>query len=88
MKARFVVLVAVFALSGCALFKGVLHTTTDIADALCQSWATDNKAELKLSPDEFCAIEENVKPFIDQILAAKRTAGGEVAEKVGLKNAK
>jgi hypothetical protein len=78
----------VLSLGGCALFKDVLHTTTDIADALCRAWATDNQAELKLSPEEFCAIVENVKPFIDQVEVAKKTAGGETAVKLGLKNAK
>lgn len=69
---------------GCAWFKGAVRTAADAAAVLCELWAQDNSAQLKLSPQDFCALAENLQPFIDAALAAKRDAGDTVGMRVGI----
>ena len=65
--------------SSCAFIKPAVRTIVDAARITCQLWATEQPNDmLALGPEDFCAVEENLRPFIDQLLAAKRTAGGEV----------
>ena len=78
-------LIVVLATGGsCAWFKGAVHTAADAARVLCELWAQDNESQLKLSPSDFCAVAENIQPFIDAALAAKRDAGGTVGARVGI----
>lgn len=78
------VVTVVTLLGGCAWFKGALHTAADAARVICELWAEDNKAALKLSPADFCAVAENIQPFLDATLAAKRDAGGVVGARAGV----
>lgn len=67
-------------LSGCAWWqskgKDIARTIVDVGGELCELFGQENEAELEgLSPAEFCAIADNVKPFIDAALSAQQTAG-------------
>ena len=73
-----------FLLVRCAAVKPVLRTVDDAASILCELFATEHKAELKLTPQEFCDVKENFQPFIDQVLAAQRAAGDQVGTRLGL----
>lgn len=79
------IVLLVILLSSCALFQKVLHTAEDAAEVLCQLWAKDQGPQLRLSPEDFCAIADNVRPFVDQALAAKQAAGVTVGARMGLK---
>jgi hypothetical protein len=79
-------LVLVLLLTGCSVFKKTLHTAADAARILCELWATDEGGQDKLgmTPADFCAIADNVRPFIDAALAAQRNAGSAVGARVGI----
>lgn len=64
---------------GCASWKAVGKTADDAAAILCNLYAVENEDALGLGPADFCAIKENLQPFIDQALAAKREAGFQLA---------
>lgn len=72
---------------GCAAFKKVARTVNDIATDLCWIAARENPDQLGgLLPKEWCAIKENIDPFIDQILQAKQAAEGKAGLKVDESN--
>ncbi len=85
-------LVIALGLGGCAFWnetaKPVLRTIFDFAHGLCLLSASEQDATSRdgLTPDQFCAIEANVRPFVEQVLRAKQaasakaglTSGGEV----------
>ena len=79
---------AIILISSCAWFKDAARTANDAARVVCELWATDNhvEARLKLTPADFCAVHDNLQPFLDAVLAAKQTAGAEVGDKHGLSN--
>ena len=58
----------------CGTLRDVGRTVNDIAHVACELFAVEHEAELGLSPAEWCAIHENVAPYIDSILAADRMA--------------
>lgn len=64
-----------FTVVACGTLKDIGRTVNDAATILCELVATDNKDQLDgLSPAEWCAIQKNIAPFIDEILSAKQSA--------------
>jgi hypothetical protein len=62
---------------GCSFLKDAGRTIHDAATILCRLFAEENQKELAgITPQQFCAAEENLRPFIDEALKAKQTAGG------------
>lgn len=66
--------------AGCAGFwQGVKDTGKTINDAagiLCNLFAADHPDDLAgMTPVEWCAVHDNLKPFIDEALAAQQVAG-------------
>ncbi len=76
-------MITIFALvlcfSGCAAVKPIARTVNDIAHEACELFATEQGDRLGMSPAEFCAIHENVKPWLDELLRVNRLA----AQRVG-----
>lgn len=62
----------------CAALKSTLRTIDDVATDLCMIVATeqDPKDLQGMSPSQWCAIHDNLKPFIDAALSAKADAAG------------
>lgn len=72
----FLVFGFVMAQIGCAAWKPVARTVTDLASVVCEGLAAENQEQLQgLSPADWCAIQRNLDPFIDAVLAAKQKAG-------------
>lgn len=61
----------------CASWKPVARTADGIAETLCAQFFSEQKPGLTLeeAADQFCATHEDLKPWIDQVLAAKASAG-------------
>ena len=63
----------IFALVGCGFLKTVAKTADNIADDHCQMYAANHAEELaSLTPEEWCGIRDNVKPFLDILLASQQ----------------
>lgn len=84
LKIFVVLLVGVAAITtmdlGCGTLKDIGRTVNDAASILCNVFAVemqDADPDLlgSLSPADYCAIQDNLSPFIDQALAAKNAAG-------------
>lgn len=74
-----VVFAVVLALSGCGFLKQTIKTAEDLALLACELFASEHGDELAgMSAGEWCAIPENLEPFIRNISAAQETAGAEV----------
>jgi len=76
-------LVLIIALSGCAAFWTAVRTVADIARCLCETTAAEQVAASPdalggMSPEEWCGYEENLRPFIDHVTAAKVAASQQV----------
>lgn len=66
--------------TGCAALKPALRTINDAASILCSTAfgvADQAKAE-GLSVEDWCAVQKNLKPFLDEALKA-RAAGARAA---------
>ncbi len=65
---------AMGATSGCSAIKPVVRTADDAATILCQLEASKApKSQLTgLSAKEWCALKENLQPFIDAVLTAQK----------------
>lgn len=75
-RANAFVLACALATSACSYWKPVTRTAADAAHILCELWASEQPREqLGLSPADFCAVERNLRPFIDAALSAKQSAG-------------
>lgn len=85
-----IIIVAMVMTCGCAAVKKVLKPANEVANALCELVAADYTKDQRdgMSVYEWCAIKENVEPFIDYILSAPQKVGApqEEEEKVSLKN--
>lgn len=69
----------------CLAARQAAQTANDAARALCELFATEHAAELAplgddgqpdlagFSPRDFCAIHENVAPFLDEVLRLQRS---------------
>lgn len=67
--------------ASCGLLKDVGRTANDAAAILCELVAAEKQQELQgLSPQQWCAIHENLRPFLDEVLSAQKAA----AKKTGL----
>lgn len=67
--------------ASCGLLKDVGRTANDAAAILCELVAAEKPEELQgLSPQQWCAIHENLRPFLDEVLSAQKAA----AKKTGL----
>ena len=64
---RAVVLTVVLLVAGCSLFKTIVRSVNDIATDLCWVYAEEHGL-----PASYCAVKENVDPFVDYILRATR----------------
>jgi hypothetical protein len=68
-----------FLMVGCAAFKKVVRTVNDIATDLCWIAAADHPDQLGgLTPAAWCAIKENIDPFINHVLQAKQDHDGKL----------
>lgn len=76
MNSRILFAALVCVLAACAAVKPVLRTIDDVAQDLCMIFAAENEDALGISPGDFCEAKQHLQPFIDQVLAAKQTAGG------------
>lgn len=58
--------------------KPIVRTVVEVARHLCLLTAEeqDGAALDGMTPADFCAAEENLRPFIDEVLAAKQRASG------------
>ena len=67
-------LIIVLLASGCATAKGIGRTINDAGSILRNLFAVDATTEQLqgMSAADWCAVHENVKPFIDEALAAKQ----------------
>ena len=81
MRPFIALLVLCFALSACALIKPIARTSNDVAGTLCEIVAAEQEPEALggMSVEDWCAIHDNVDPFLDIVLSAK----AEAAEKAG-----
>lgn len=72
--------VGLVALSGCGTLKQTGRTINDAASILCNLFAVE-AAETEpemlggMNAGDYCAIHDNLKPFIDEALSAKQAAG-------------
>ena len=65
-----------FVLAACAELVTAVKTVRTVADVLCEVVATEQDPEQLdgLTPAEWCAIKENVDPFLDIVAVAKQNA--------------
>lgn len=70
---------AVLMLPGCAMFqdaKPVLRTVDDIATNLCAIHFSERQGiSIEDAARAFCDTKRKVQPFLDEVLAAKQSAG-------------
>jgi hypothetical protein len=60
-------------LGGCAGLKQNARTVNDAANVLCELFGVENPEVLQgASVSDYCAVKENLDPFIESILAAKQ----------------
>lgn len=73
------------ALHGCASWKPIARTADGVAETLCAQFFAEQKPGLSLedAAKEFCATEADLRPWIDQVLAAKQTAGTQALARSG-----
>jgi hypothetical protein len=64
-------------LTACAGWKPIARTVDGAAEALCAQFFAEQKPGLSLedAAKQFCATEADLKPWIDEVLAAKQAAG-------------
>jgi len=80
-KIAALILVALLSVAGCAAFKKVARTANSVATDLCWIFAADHQDELGgIAPAAWCAIKENLDPFIEYILKAQNDGVSEPIE--------
>jgi hypothetical protein len=56
----------------CSQFLSTIHTLAQAATLACQAFAQNQSKDfLGMSPEAWCAIDENVAPFLDHLLQAE-----------------
>ena len=82
MKKLFCVFVVVSCIIGCAAAMPIIRTIVDIATLLCENAASEKPIAVLQgkTPQQWCKIQTNLQPFIDDLLKAKQTA----SEKAGI----
>lgn len=74
-------IILIFIVASCGLLKDIGRTANDAAMILCELVAAEKQQELQgLSPQQWCAIHDNLQPFLDEVLSAQKAA----AKKTGL----
>lgn len=73
-------IVLVLLVTGCAATKAVVRSVNDIARQLCELTAAESGDKLGMTPEEWCAVRENLDPFIREVTSAQSAA----SEKSGL----
>jgi len=71
MKKLIALSVLLASISACATGKQVARTANDAARIACEVMFGEEELPQGMSVEQFCAVHENVQPFLDQILAAK-----------------
>jgi len=71
MRVAIILLIVSLSVSSCAGFKNVVRNINDAAVVLCNLFAAEQseKSLQGLSPKDFCAIPENIAPFLRQAQA-------------------
>lgn len=81
MKSLFIIVCLIISLISCIALKPIARTITDAATILCELTAAENTVKLDgMTPSQWCNIYENIVPFIDPLLEAKKSG----ASKSGL----
>jgi hypothetical protein len=75
-RMRIVLLFIVAAsLSGCVAAKPILRTVADAAHVICgQYFSEKQRLSFEDAAREFCSTEEQLRPFLEEILRAKQRA--------------
>lgn len=74
-------IISTLVIASCGLLKDIGRTANDAAMILCELVAAEKPEELHgLSPQQWCAIHDNLQPFLDEVLSAQKAA----AKKTGL----
>jgi predicted small secreted protein len=73
-----IVIVLALALTSCGTIKQIGRTIQDVAQALCLVAASEQPKDALggMSAEDWCSIEENLRPFLDAALSAKQEAEG------------
>lgn len=62
-------------MTGCAELKPIARTTDDVARSLCALFFSQRQGvTLEQAERAFCATEADLRPWLDQVLAAKQAA--------------
>jgi hypothetical protein len=75
----FAIAIIVAALAtGCGVMKQIGRTIQDVAQALCLVTASEQSEDALggMTAEDWCAIEENLRPFVDAALMAQQDAAG------------
>ena len=82
MRNTIIILGLALSVSGCSILRP--RTIVDVADALCSTFFSEKMAiSIEDAAKAFCDTEEKVKPFLDEVLAARKQV--EQDERVQLK---
>lgn len=61
---------------GCAEAKPYLRTADDVASSLCAIFFSEQQGlSVEEAAAKFCQTKDQLQPWIDEVLAAKRQAG-------------
>ncbi len=73
----------VISATACSSWKPVARTADGLAETMCAQFFAERKPGLTLeeAANHFCATHEELKPFIDELLAAKQRAGAQALAK-------
>jgi hypothetical protein len=67
-------------LQGCAAWKPIARTADGVAETLCaQYFGEKQQLSLEDAARQFCATRSDLEPWLDAVLAAKRSAGPKAA---------
>jgi hypothetical protein len=60
----------------CAALKPIIRTIVDIATLLCENAASEKPIAILQgkTPQQWCKIQTNLQPFIDEVLKARQAA--------------
>jgi hypothetical protein len=72
---RYIAIVFVLLVTGCAATKSVARTLNDVARNLCMLTASDyGEEKLGMTPKDWCDVRENLDPFIREVTSAQAAA--------------
>jgi hypothetical protein len=77
---RMVTTLLALALVGCSWLKPATRTVKDAAEILCGAYFSESAGlSVEDAARAFCSTEKQLRPWLDQVLAAKQTAGAQAA---------